>query len=542
MLALVVKTTVIVLAGLAVVSLARSSRASVRHAMLACTFVTLAALPLATFALPVIAWTVSNDSVLAMLVANDNVVAAPEGHASPEGQRFSAGEPTDAGAPRPRAQGGRGAAADNTVTSGSSTIVQIATVTWSVGTVALLLGLAISLYRVQRLRRSALPMLDARLEFDALAADAGIRREVDVLLHEHVAAPVTCGVMRPVVILPTDAHDWSEAERRRALVHELEHVQRHDWLVHVFARAVCAAYWFNPLVWVAYRQLGLLAEHAADDAVVARDESTSYAAQLVTLARRMAARPNVAVLGMAHRSDLSARVRAVLDDSRCRGRAGWRRRALIAVSAAAVLLLLAPLHVAAIRTPPEATNSAASNTANEQPRGRIRRLDLALVEAADDGDLAGVRELLDNGADVNANVPGDGSPLIAAAREGHIGVVRLLLDRGADVNLAVHGDGAPLIMASREGHLAIVQLLLDRGADIDRLTSGDENALIQASGSGHLELVKLLVARGANVNARTWVERVFGRDGGEWRSPLLMAQRAGHREVVEYLRRAGAVD
>jgi beta-lactamase regulating signal transducer with metallopeptidase domain len=50
-----------------------------------------------------------------------------------------------------------------------------------------------------------------------------------------------------VIVLPADARAW-DADLRRAIVHELEHVTRGDWAVHMAARAVCAAYWLHPLV------------------------------------------------------------------------------------------------------------------------------------------------------------------------------------------------------------------------------------------------------------------------------------------------------
>jgi ankyrin repeat protein len=106
----------------------------------------------------------------------------------------------------------------------------------------------------------------------------------------------------------------------------------------------------------------------------------------------------------------------------------------------------------------------------------------------------------------------------------------------------VPGDGAPLIMAAREGYLSIVQLLLDRGATVDLIVPSDENALIQASAEGHLDIVKLLVARGASVHTRLWVEQLYDRPGGEWRSPLSVALREGHRQVADFLISAGAVE
>src|SRR4029077_512611 len=120
-----------------------------------------------------------------------------------------------------------------------------------------------------------------------LAAEAGIRRRVEVLSHEEIVAPITCGLLRPAIVLPSDAKDWSDADFRHAIVHELEHVRRVDWLVHLVARFVCAVYWFHPLVWIAWRGLCLESERACDDAVLRGAEQTAYAEQLVGLARRM---------------------------------------------------------------------------------------------------------------------------------------------------------------------------------------------------------------------------------------------------------------
>jgi ankyrin repeat protein len=168
------------------------------------------------------------------------------------------------------------------------------------------------------------------------------------------------------------------------------------------------------------------------------------------------------------------------------------------------------------------------------------RLDVALYEAAADGDIDEVTALLNAGANVNAAISGDGSPLIGAARGGHLDALQLLLDRGAHVDMAVPGDGNALIMAAAAGHARAVLLLLNRGASIDLVVPGDENPLINASRNGHLEVVKLLVSRGANVNVRVWAEN--SRNDGEWRTPLNMARRNRHTAVEQFLRSAGAVE
>ena len=123
----------------------------------------------------------------------------------------------------------------------------------------------------------------------------------------------------------------------------------------------------------------------------------------------------------------------------------------------------------------------------------IRPRDRALYEAAEASDLQEIDALISAGANVNAEVRGDGSPLIAAARRGRMEIVNALLDRGADPNMPVLGDGSPLIVASQRGHLAVVELLIRRGANIDQFVPGDGNPLIMAARQGHIDIVSLLL-------------------------------------------------
>ena len=63
-----------------------------------------------------------------------------------------------------------------------------------------------------------------------------------------------------------------------------------------------------------------------------------------------------------------------------------------------------------------------------------------LNEAASEGDVAAVTQLLDRGADPNGLSENEFTPLNLAALMGHHEVVRLLLSRGADPN-ARNEDG-----------------------------------------------------------------------------------------------------
>jgi ankyrin repeat protein len=153
--------------------------------------------------------------------------------------------------------------------------------------------------------------------------------------------------------------------------------------------------------------------------------------------------------------------------------------------------------------------------------------ELALAEAAREGDLGRVRELLEHGTNPDP-VVAHRSALAHAAREGHAQVVESLLETGADIEGG--GGLSPLACAAWNGQDEIVRLLLERGADIEADTGGPGTALFQASAEGHPSTVRLLLERGAAVDAMTEKRA----------TPLLVAAAAGHLEVVNGLIEAGA--
>ncbi|HKE16083.1 MAG TPA: M56 family metallopeptidase [Kofleriaceae bacterium] len=571
----VAKATLIALVGLGAARLARRSRASVRHLILALTFAALMVLPAAAL----VPGATIEAPVATPGAAPAARSAAPESRADRSPDRMAAAAP--ARSPQPRS-----------AAWSRPTLAASLTAAWAAVSALLLASLALSLSRLRRVRRSAAPWPRGRARLDALAAGAGIDgRRLDLVLHRTDEGPCTWGVIRHAIVLPRDAAGWSDEVLDRTLVHELEHIRRADWLVHVAARVVCCAYWFHPLVWMAWRRLRLAGERACDDAVLRSADDIDYAQQLLALAGQRAGARRRPVLAMAGRSDLAERIAAVLERGQLRGRAGARAVTAACAGAAVLVMALGPLKVAgaAVCHMPRLVHSRAAQAARHDPPrqdatcqparqgatghdsagqgaacqgstpvaaapqaaapqaaaprdpARAAALGGALLEAARRGDLAAVDALLDAGADANATVPGDGSPLIVASCEGRAEVVRRLLDRGASPGLAVRGDGNPLIVAARDGRLDIVALLLDRGASIDQIVPDDENALIQASAAGQLKVVELLVRRGADVNARAWAALSSGKPPrGEWRTPLGQARRGGHTAVIDLLRGAGA--
>lgn len=521
-LSILLKATVVLLLGLLAAQLSARARASVRHLLLAATLGALAALPLVAALAPALTVAVPVPASVSPLTT---VIAPPQA----AGGIVRSDVISEAASPA--------FPADDAPSLGAALRA-----VWVTGSVLLLGLLAHALWKVTRIRRTAIPWLAGQAMVDRLVPPGS--RAVSVVVHEDVPAPVTCGWRHPAIVLPADAQEWSRADIERAMVHELEHVRRGDWLVQLAARVICAAYWFHPLVWVAWRRLCLECERACDDAVVAairlrqgddgQVADTDYADQLVTLAGRLSQADGQPALSMARRSDLAVRVKAVLDRTQLRGRAGASAVIATVVMATAFSLILAPMRVqavpgAAAEAAPAQTRRLGSVTASARaPRNGV--LGRALVEAAIDDDLEAVRELLDAGADANSVVQGDGTALLIAAREGNRAIVDLLLDRGADIDIGVRGDGSALIMAAREGFRDIVRLFIDRGADVDIAVAGDGSPLIMAAREGFREITRMLIDAGADVNL------AVPGDG----NPLIMAAREGHIEITTMLLDRGA--
>jgi len=85
---------------------------------------------------------------------------------------------------------------------------------------------------------------------------------------ELISVPLTMGVFRPAVLLPTAWREWDDAQLNAVLAHEVSHVARRDPLTQRLSLLHCALVWFSPLAWWLDRHLADLAEQASDEAAL----------------------------------------------------------------------------------------------------------------------------------------------------------------------------------------------------------------------------------------------------------------------------------
>ena len=168
-----------------------------------------------------------------------------------------------------------------------------------------------------------------------------------------VKVPITCGLLRPVILIPEDAGQWTEEKLRNVIAHEMAHVQRRDWLAHLGAQLACALYWFHPLVWLAAARMGRERERACDDLVLGTGVQPSrYAAELLEFSGAAPLPGSVGMAGL-----FEHRLRAILDPRINRRRTA--RRHVLAASVVAVAVL-AP--VAAFRAFAQTPGAALSGS------------------------------------------------------------------------------------------------------------------------------------------------------------------------------------
>jgi ankyrin repeat protein len=172
---------------------------------------------------------------------------------------------------------------------------------------------------------------------------------------------------------------------------------------------------------------------------------------------------------------------------------------------------------------------------------------MTILLAARDGDLAAVRELLEEDpALVGAADEHRKTPLHFAAEHDHADIAELLLESGADLEARTSWGATPLEWAGVLGSRKAAEVLLARGAGLTLPAAAGlglqhalevvwdpetvDDAFVLACRNGHTDVARVLLARGADVDARGF----FAATGLHW------AAINGHEETVRFLLAAGA--
>lgn len=158
---------------------------------------------------------------------------------------------------------------------------------WLTGTGIGLIYLAV-LFSVlrRRIRRNAEPSSKRLLAlFSEVKAELNIKRNVKIICQCEYGTPA---IMFPkTVLMPIGALvSMNDEQAKFVLRHELMHFKRGDHIMSLALSLLNAIYWFNPIVWIAFKQIHADMETACDSDVVrdfSSDEKGVYAAIILSL-------------------------------------------------------------------------------------------------------------------------------------------------------------------------------------------------------------------------------------------------------------------
>ena len=162
-----------------------------------------------------------------------------------------------------------------------------------------------------------------------------------------------------------------------------------------------------------------------------------------------------------------------------------------------------------------------------------------LIDAAMDGNLTQVQQLIDDGVDINTIAACNRTALSLAIQGGHIPVIQALLDAGADPNLPDETDdglaaGSPLMQAASTFFATnrgdMVRLLIQRGANLNQQDAEGQTALMHALEYSDIDVIETLIKAGADIDLQD----------DEGNTALMMVELSKSTKLVKLLKQAGA--
>lgn len=134
----------------------------------------------------------------------------------------------------------------------------------------------------RRIYASSLPCEDVFVQ-DWLSVHPLYRR-IRIRISDQIAAPLTYGVVRPIILLPSQMDRTERTALLCILEHEYQHIRHFDILRKIFLAAVLCLHWFNPFVWILYVLSSRDTELACDEAVTAQGlDRAGYARTLLNM-------------------------------------------------------------------------------------------------------------------------------------------------------------------------------------------------------------------------------------------------------------------
>lgn len=166
--------------------------------------------------------------------------------------------------------------------SHSEVAVPIWAIIWAIGALICAVVFSITYWKCYKEFQTSLP-----IENDFTCkwlSSHHIKRSIQIRQSELVSAPLTFGILRPVILMPKTT-DWNDEKTLQyVLAHEFVHIRRFDTITKLILLIALCVHWFNPFVWVMYVLANRDIELSCDETVLhvfGENTKASYARTLI---------------------------------------------------------------------------------------------------------------------------------------------------------------------------------------------------------------------------------------------------------------------
>ncbi|WP_163581416.1 BlaR1 family beta-lactam sensor/signal transducer [Gracilibacillus saliphilus] len=158
---------------------------------------------------------------------------------------------------------------------------QLITIIWMTGMLVIIALTIHAWIKLQRIKKSTSNIENPEIQrlFEQCKQSLHISRKLVLVKSPLIKSPMTFGIFKTYIILPHDAKAWlSKDDVKYILLHELNHYKSKDIVTNYLVVLFQILYWYNPLIWIAFREMRLDREIACDSAVLKVLGQNHYAA------------------------------------------------------------------------------------------------------------------------------------------------------------------------------------------------------------------------------------------------------------------------
>ena len=163
----------------------------------------------------------------------------------------------------------------------ASVPIDLWTVVWLVGGLVCAVFFVVAYLKCRREFKASLPIDNEYAKRWLIEHHS--YRPIEIRQSSRISAPLTYGVLRPVILMPKTT-EWDDLDTLNyVLTHEYIHIRRFDTVSKLALTIALCVHWFNPAVWVMYVLANRDIELSCDEAVIHQFGERTKSAYAMTL-------------------------------------------------------------------------------------------------------------------------------------------------------------------------------------------------------------------------------------------------------------------